>query len=69
MFGEWFDYAYFLERHAELMQAAERERLARCLQQARRAERRSSPWGKRALAATGQRLVSAGTRLQQAAEL
>jgi hypothetical protein len=67
VFGEQFDYAYFVERHAELMQEAERERLARCLQQARRAERRRAPWGKRALAATGQRLVSAGTRLQQVA--
>ena len=67
MFGDQFDHDYFMQRHAELMQAAERERLARCLQQAQRAERTRSPWGKRVLAATGQRLVAAGTRLQQAA--
>lgn len=67
VFGDHFDHAYFMQRHAELMQAAERERLARCLQQARRAERTRSPWGKRMLAATGQQLVAAGTRLQQAA--
>ena len=67
MFGDHFDHAYIMQRHAELMQAAERERLAHCLQQARRAERTRSPWGKRMLAATGQQLVAAGTRLQQAA--
>ena len=67
VFGDQFDHAYIMQRHAELMQAAERERLARSLQQTRRAERTRSPWGKRMLAATGQRLVAAGTRLQQVA--
>jgi hypothetical protein len=67
VFGDHFDHAYFVQRHAELMQAAERERLARCVQQAQRAERARSPWSRRVLAATGQRLVAAGTRLQQVA--
>jgi hypothetical protein len=67
VFGNQFDHTYIMQRHAELLQAAERERLACCLLQARRAERIRSPWGKRMLAATGQQLVAAGTRLQQAA--
>ena len=68
MFGDEFGYAYAVQRHAELVQAADRERLAHSLQQARRVERARSPWGKRVLAATGQRLVAAGTGLQQVAE-
>ena len=39
VFGDQFGYTYFMQRYAELLQAAEQERLARCLLQARRAEK------------------------------
>jgi hypothetical protein len=67
MFGDEFGYAYFEQRHAELVRAAERERLIQCLQQVKRAEQRRLSLGKRVLAATGDRLVSVGSRLQQVA--
>jgi hypothetical protein len=67
MFGDEFGYTYHEQRHAELVKAAERARLIQCLEAARRAEQRRPPLGRRVLAATGNRLVSVGSRLQQAA--
>jgi hypothetical protein len=67
MFGEEFGLDYAYQRHAELMQAADHERLIRRLETARRAEQGERPLGKRVLAATGDRLVAMGCRLQQAA--
>jgi hypothetical protein len=67
MFGDEFGYAYHQQRHAELVQAAERARLIQCLEAVRRAEQRRLSLGKRVLAATGSGLVSIGSRLQQAA--
>ena len=67
MFGDEFGYAYYEQRHAELVKAAERARLIHCLEEVKRAEQRRLSLGKRVLAATGNRLVSVGCRLQQAA--
>jgi hypothetical protein len=67
MFGEEFGLDYANTRHAELVQAAEHERLIRSLEQAKRAGQNERSLGKRVLAATGDRLVAMGCRLQQAA--
>ena len=69
MFGETFGLDYHQQRHGELVQAAERERLVRCLAASRRAEGRGQqPMGlpRRALVAAGGQLVRLGTRLQGA---
>lgn len=71
VFGDEFGYEYYEQRQAERLQAAEKARLIHSLEQARRTERREArreaPWRKRVLTGVGQRLVAAGTRLQQAA--
>lgn len=66
MFGDHFGYEYFERRQAELLQAGDKARLIRSLEQARKAEQGQSPWRKRVLAGVGERLVTVGTRLQQA---
>ena len=65
MIGDQFGYDYFEQRHAELLQAAEKARLIRSIEQARKAEQGQSPWRKRVLSGIGQGLVTVGTRLQQ----
>jgi hypothetical protein len=68
MFGENFGFDYYQQRHAELVEAAERARLVHCLEAARRAEeceRRRAALYRRMLAATGGQLVRLGTRMQQ----
>ena len=67
MFGDEFNFALSQQRHTELLQAAERARLIECLEEVKRAEQRRLSSGKRFLAAIGNRLVSVGSRLQQAA--
>jgi hypothetical protein len=67
VFGNEFGHDYFEQRHAELLQTAEKARLIRSLEQARRAEQVRSPWRKRVLAGVGHGLVTVGTRLQQVA--
>jgi hypothetical protein len=67
MFGEEFGFDYFQQRHTELVQAAERARLVHCLEEAQRASRMRTPLGKRVLGATGDRLVSLGSKLQEVA--
>jgi hypothetical protein len=67
MFGNEFGYAYYEQRHAEMVKAAERARLIQCLEGVKRAEQPRLSLGKRVLVATGHRLVSVGCRLQQAA--
>ncbi len=67
MFGEEFGYAYAVQRHTELVQAAEHERLVRSLEALGRTRRGERTLHKRLLAATGERLVVMGCRLQQAA--
>jgi hypothetical protein len=64
--GDEFGYDYIEQRHAELLQAAEKARLIRSIQQMRKAEQEESPWRKRLLIGIGQGLVTVGTRLQQA---
>ena len=66
MFGDHFGYEYFEQRHAELLRAGEKARLIRSLVRAQNAEQGQSPWRKRVLAGVGHRLVTVGTRLQQA---
>jgi hypothetical protein len=67
MFGEEFGFDYAYQRHAELVRAAEHQRLIRHLEEIKRAEQKERPLRKRVLAATGDRLVAVGCRLQQAA--
>ncbi len=67
MFGDEFGYAYYEQRHIELVKAAERARLIQCLEEIKRVEQRRLSLSKRVLAATGNRLVSVGSRMQQAA--
>ncbi len=67
MFGDVYGYEYAMLRHAELVKAAEDERLAQRLEEATRVDRGERPLGKRILVATGERLVVMGCRLQQAA--
>lgn len=67
MFGDVYGYEYAVLRHAELVKAAEDERLARRIEEVARAERGERPLGKRILVAAGEQLVVMGCRLQQAA--
>ena len=67
MFGDVYGYEYAMLRHAELVKAAEHERLAQRLEEAARAARGGRPLGKRILVAAGEQLVVVGCRLQQAA--
>ena len=69
MFGEEFGLDYYQQRHTQLLQEVEQERLIRCLEAGRRAERGRAQraalhW--RMLAATGGQLVRLGNRMQQA---
>jgi hypothetical protein len=66
VFGDHFGYDYFEQRHAELLHAGEQARLIRSLERARKEEQGQSPWRRRVLAGVGHRLVTVGTRLQQA---
>ena len=66
MFGDQFGYEYFEQRQAELLQAGERARLIRSLERARKAGQGQPPWRRRVLAGVGDRLVTVGTKLQQA---
>jgi hypothetical protein len=66
VFGDQFGYEYFEQRQAELLQAGEKARLIRSLERERRAVQEQSPWRKRVLAGVGERLVTVGTKLQQA---
>jgi hypothetical protein len=69
MFGEEFGLDYYQQRHAQLLQEVEQERLIRCLAASRRAERnwtQQTGLHKRALAAVGGQLVRLGQRMQQA---
>jgi len=63
--GDEFGFDYIEQRHGELLQAAEKARLIRSIQQVRKAEQGESPWRKRLLSGIGQGLVTVGTRLQQ----
>ena len=69
MFGENLGLDYYRQRHAELVQRAERAQLIRCLEVVRRAERgqlrRSAPH-RRALAVMGGQLVRLGNHMQGA---
>ena len=68
MFGEEFGLDYYQQRHAQLMQEVEQERLIRCLETCRRAEQGRMPQvglHRRMLAVTGGQLVRLGNRLQQ----
>ena len=67
MFGDVYGYEYAVLRHAELVKAAEYERLAHRIEEAARAEHGVRPLGKRILVAAGEQLVVMGCRLQQAA--
>ena len=70
MFGEDFGLDYYRQRHAELVQKAERAQLVRCLEAVQRAERGQMPpvgLHRKMLAATGGQLVRLGNRLQQVA--
>ena len=67
MFGDVYGYEYAMLRHAELVKAAEYERLAQRIEETARTERGGRPLGKRILVAAGEQLVVMGCRLQQAA--
>jgi hypothetical protein len=67
MFWEYYGLDYHQQRHAERVQASERERLVRCLVAAQKAQRGQKALSRRMLAATGRGLVQIGTRLQNAA--
>lgn len=65
MIGDEFGYDYIEQRHAELLQAAEKARLIHSIQQVRKTEQGRSPWRMRLLSGIGQGLITVGTRLQQ----
>ena len=67
MFGENFGLDYYRQRHAELVQRAERVQLIRCLEAMRRAEQgrlHRTALHRRVLAAAGGQLVRLGNHLQ-----
>jgi hypothetical protein len=51
--GDEFGFDYIEQRHGELLQAAEKARLIRSIQQVRKAEQGESPWRKRLLSGIG----------------
>ena len=70
--GDTFGWAYYRQRHKELVQAPERAQLIRRIEANRRAEQAGQHQAglhKRALAVAGVQLVRLGNRLQQAAAL
>lgn len=70
MFGEHFGLDYHRQRHVELVQAAERARLVRCLEAGHSSGRRRTWQGglhKQVLAAAGGQLIRLGQFMQQAA--